>query len=128
MKEAVGRYLQTINGHWEQLLYFRNGKRCTRIFVTDDCFGGVPNQQMKKKKYWKEEENTRRNHSFVPRPYRARNDRLFFLSLPSSPSLLHAWYKLTLIISSISGTSPLLVPFSWLSSAILKLGVSCLEE
>lgn len=61
----------------------------------------------------------------------ARTGRLppfFFLSASSSPFSirLSRWRfatargTLTLMISSISGTSPLLVPFSWLSSAILS--------
>lgn len=35
---------------------------------------------------------------------------------------------LTLMISSISGTSPLLVPFSWLSSAILRGSSFAMKE
>lgn len=100
-----------------------NYKRCTRIFVGNGRFDGdssSPDRRgrnigRKKKKVQEE------NQSFDPRPYRARNDRLFSLSLPPSSSSFHAYYKLTLMINSISGTSPLLVPFSWLSSAILTI-------
>lgn len=43
-----------------------------------------------------------------------------YLSISLAPRSTTARGTLTLMISSISGTSPLLVPFSWLSSAILR--------
>lgn len=46
-----------------------------------------------------------------------------YLSISLAPRSTTARGTLTLMISSISGTSPLLVPFSWLSSAILR-GIS----
>lgn len=49
-------------------------------------------------------------------PGRRRSVRLARTAIPD-----RAWHQLTLMMSSISGTSPLLVPFSWLSSAILRV-------
>lgn len=92
-----GSTLLTNGRQKEQLFYFRYDKWCAQcIFVRDGRFNGrlfaAGWKKKRKKKYRKEEEESRQeeNQSFVPRPYRARNDRLFLLSLPSSSSSLHA--------------------------------------
>lgn len=71
----------------------------------------------------------------IARTRRSPSFSFVFLSLLSSLPSIYLTRRssvargtLTLMISSISGTSPLLVPFSWLSSAILRGSSFAMKE